>query len=131
MTATTSASEKRADAIPALDADSQHPSIKQLLRFSPPLYRAVPPKSGRLEGHPKMEDEHGLPPDAFTKLDDEDDEIFYQPPSVVCHMADGAIAALTGFCRKVLPADGVLLEDLVVFVVQLRKGVRRQPVLIL
>jgi len=57
-----------------------------------------------------MEDEHGLPPDAFTKLDAEDDEIFYQPPRLVCHIDDGAIAALTGFYRKVLPADGVLLE---------------------
>ena len=57
-----------------------------------------------------MEDEHGLPPDAFTKLDDEDDEIFYQPPRLVCHIDDGAIAALTGFYRKVLPADGVLLD---------------------
>jgi hypothetical protein len=57
-----------------------------------------------------MEDDHGLPPDAFTKLDAEDDEIFYQPPRLVCHIDDGAIAALTGFYRKVLPADGVLLD---------------------
>src|SRR5215472_7292790 len=57
-----------------------------------------------------MEDERGLPPGAFAKLDDEDDEIFYEPPRLVCHIDDAAIAALTGFYRGVLPADGVLLD---------------------
>jgi hypothetical protein len=57
-----------------------------------------------------MEDEHGPPTDAFTKLDAEDDEIFYQPPRLVCHIDDGAIAALTAFYRRVLPPDGVLLD---------------------
>jgi hypothetical protein len=57
-----------------------------------------------------MEDEQGLPSDAFTKLDDEEDEIFYEPPRLVCHIDDGAIAALTGFYRRVLPAGGVLLD---------------------
>ena len=57
-----------------------------------------------------MEDEHGLPSDAFTKLDAEDDEIFYQPPRLVCHIDDAAIAALTAFYRRVLPPDGVLLD---------------------
>jgi len=56
------------------------------------------------------EDEHGLPSDAFTKLDAEDDELFYEPPRLVCHIDDGAIAALTGFYRRVLPTDGVLLD---------------------
>ncbi len=57
-----------------------------------------------------MEDDHGLPRGAFTKLDAEDDEIFYQPPRLVCHIDDGAIAALTGFYCSVLPPDGVLLD---------------------
>jgi len=57
-----------------------------------------------------MEDEHRLPSGAFTKLDPEDDEIFYEPPRLVCHIDDGAIAALTGFYRKVLPTDGGLLD---------------------
>jgi hypothetical protein len=57
-----------------------------------------------------MEDEHRLPSGAFTKLDDEDDEIFYEPPRLVCHIDDGAIAALTGFYRSVLPPGGVLLD---------------------
>jgi SAM-dependent methyltransferase len=57
-----------------------------------------------------MEDEHELPRGAFTKLDAEDDEIFYEPPRLVCHIDEGAIAGLTGFYRKVLPPDGVLLD---------------------
>lgn len=57
-----------------------------------------------------MEDEQGLPSGAFTKLDGEDDEFFYEPPRLVCHIDDGAIAALTVFYRRVLPADGVLLD---------------------
>jgi len=52
----------------------------------------------------------GLPPGAFEKLDAEDDEIFYEPPRLVCHIDDGAIAALTAFYRTVLPPRGVLLD---------------------
>lgn len=52
----------------------------------------------------------GLPPGAFAKLDPEEDEIFYEPARLVCHIDDGAIAALTDFYRKVLPAGGVLLD---------------------
>jgi hypothetical protein len=57
-----------------------------------------------------MEDVLGLPQGAFTKLDAEDDAIFYEPPRLVCHIDEGAIAALTGFYRTVLPAGGVLLD---------------------
>lgn len=52
----------------------------------------------------------GLPAGAFARLDGEDDEIFYEPPRLVCHIDDGAIAALTQFYRTVLPAGGVLLD---------------------
>src|SRR6201985_910289 len=57
-----------------------------------------------------MEDEPGLPSGAFTKLDTEDDEFFYEPPRLVLHIDDGAIAALTAFYRSLLPPDGVLLD---------------------
>jgi Methyltransferase domain len=68
-------------------------------------------QSGRRnERKVRMEDALGLPHDAFTKLDPEDDEIFYEPPRLVCHIDDGAIAALTGFYRTVLPKGGVLLD---------------------
>lgn len=52
----------------------------------------------------------GLPQGAFNKIDTEEDELFYAPPRLVCHIDDGAIAALTGFYRTVLPAGGVLLD---------------------
>jgi hypothetical protein len=57
-----------------------------------------------------IEDEDRLPSGAFAKLDTEDDEFFYEPPRLVCHIDDGAIAALTVFYRRVLPVDGVLLD---------------------
>jgi methyltransferase family protein len=57
-----------------------------------------------------MDDELGLPGGAFTKIDEEEDEAFYEPPRLVCHIDDGAIAALTEFYRAVLPAGGVLLD---------------------
>ena len=46
------------------------------------------------------EDMLGLSPGAFAKLDAEEDEIFYEPARLVCHIDDGAIAALTGFYRR-------------------------------
>ena len=52
-----------------------------------------------------MQDEPGLPSGAFTKLDAEDDELFYEPPRLVCHIDDGAIAALTAFYRSLLPPE--------------------------
>jgi hypothetical protein len=57
-----------------------------------------------------MDDRLGLPQGAFTKIDAEDDEFFYEPPRLVCHIDDGAIAALTEFYRVALPAGGVLLD---------------------
>jgi ubiquinone/menaquinone biosynthesis C-methylase UbiE len=57
-----------------------------------------------------MDDRLGLPQGAFAKIDAEEDEIFYEPPRLVCHIDDGAIAALTEFYRVTLPAGGVLLD---------------------
>jgi hypothetical protein len=57
-----------------------------------------------------MDDRLGLPQGAFTKIDAEEDEIFYEPSRLVCHIDDGAIAALTEFYRATLPAGGVLLD---------------------
>ena len=57
-----------------------------------------------------MDDRIGLPQGAFAKIDAEEDEIFYEPPRLVCHIDDGAIAALTEFYRAMLPAGGVLLD---------------------
>ena len=57
-----------------------------------------------------MEHFSELPPGAFTKIDTEEDEIFYEPPRLVCHIDDSAIAALTRFYANILPAGGVLLD---------------------
>jgi SAM-dependent methyltransferase len=51
-----------------------------------------------------------LPANAFLKADPSDDALFYVPPRLVNHIDDGAIAALTGFYREVLPAGGTLLD---------------------
>src|SRR5689334_21295515 len=56
------------------------------------------------------EDELGLPPGAFARLDDSEDELFYEPPRLVLHIDDGAVAALTELYRSVLPVGGVLLD---------------------
>jgi Methyltransferase domain len=57
-----------------------------------------------------MDEGLGLPQGAFTKIDAEEDELFYEPPRLVCHIDDAAIAALTEVYRAVLPMGGVLLD---------------------
>src|ERR1700747_864681 len=57
-----------------------------------------------------MDDRLGLPQGGFAKIDAGEDDIFLEPPRLVCHIDDGAIAAMTGFYRGVLPAGGVLLD---------------------
>jgi SAM-dependent methyltransferase len=57
-----------------------------------------------------MDDGLALPQGAFAKIDAEEDELFYEPPRLVYHIDDGAIAALTEFYRNALPAGGVLLD---------------------
>ena len=56
------------------------------------------------------EDRLGLPQGAFAKLDAEEDEFFSEPPRLVYHIDDHAVAALTEFYRRLLPAGGVLLD---------------------
>ena len=57
-----------------------------------------------------MSDALGLPPGAFALLDDSEDELFYEPPRLVYHIDEHAVAALTEFYRRVLPPGGVLLD---------------------
>jgi len=56
------------------------------------------------------EDALGLPLGAFARLDESDDALFYEPPRLVEHIDEGAIAALTELYRAVLPAGGALLD---------------------
>src|SRR6266700_4400298 len=57
-----------------------------------------------------MDDPLGLPKGAFTKIDGEEDEHFYEEPRLVYHIDDNAVATLTDFYRAVLPKGGVLLD---------------------
>src|SRR5258708_15724840 len=57
-----------------------------------------------------MDETLGLPQGAFTKIDGDADEVFYEEPRLVCHIDDNAVAALTEFYRTVLPKGGVLLD---------------------
>src|SRR5712691_3662547 len=57
-----------------------------------------------------MDDPLGLPKGAFTKIDGEEDEFFYEEPRLVYHIDDNAVAAVTDFYRTVLPKGGVLLD---------------------
>src|SRR5260370_303288 len=65
---------------------------------------------GRRREPAEMEDALGLPSGAFAKLDAGEDELFYEPPRLVLHIDDGAVAALTELYRAVLPTGGVLLD---------------------
>lgn len=58
----------------------------------------------------RMSDELGLPPGAFARIDEEDDEAFYEPARLVHHIDDNAVRVLTGLYRDVLPAGGVLFD---------------------
>jgi hypothetical protein len=57
-----------------------------------------------------MEDPLGLPDGAFARIDEEDDEAFYEPARLVTHIDDNAIRVLTRLYREILPAGGVLLD---------------------
>lgn len=57
-----------------------------------------------------MDDPLGLPQGAFARIDEEDDEAFYEPARLVYHIDDHAVRMLTGLYREILPAGGVLLD---------------------
>ena len=51
-----------------------------------------------------------LPPGAFDRIDAGDDLAFYAPPRLVTHIDAGAVAALTGCYRTLLPTDARVLD---------------------
>ena len=51
-----------------------------------------------------------LPPGACAKQDTGDDLAFYAPPRLVTHLDEGAVAALTGHYRTLLPDGGRVLD---------------------
>jgi SAM-dependent methyltransferase len=52
----------------------------------------------------------GLPANAFDKQDDGDDLSFYAPPRLVSHIDDAAVAALTVYYGRIIPANAVVLD---------------------
>ncbi len=51
-----------------------------------------------------------LPPDAFRRIDEDDDLDFYAPPRLVTHIDEGATDALTAFYGATLPRNGAILD---------------------
>jgi SAM-dependent methyltransferase len=51
-----------------------------------------------------------LPANAFDKVDDGDDLAFYAPPRLVSHIDDAAVAALTAYYARIMPAQAVVLD---------------------
>jgi len=49
-------------------------------------------------------------PDFFQRIDESDDELFYQSPRFVVHIDDGAIAAVGEIYASMLPAGGEILD---------------------
>jgi SAM-dependent methyltransferase len=54
--------------------------------------------------------ESGFPEEAFGKLDSSDDSEFYATPRMVTHVADSALASLTGLYREMLRPGGVVVD---------------------
>ena len=49
-------------------------------------------------------------PDFFRRIDDSDDELFYQQPRFVVHIDDGAIAKVGEIYADLLPVGGTILD---------------------
>jgi SAM-dependent methyltransferase len=51
-----------------------------------------------------------FPADAFRRVDETPDALFYRAPRFVEHIDEGALAAVTELYREVLPPDGAILD---------------------
>ena len=49
-------------------------------------------------------------PEYFQREDDDDDRVFYLQPRKVVHIDDGAIAAIGGLFRELVPEDSTVLD---------------------
>jgi SAM-dependent methyltransferase len=77
----------------------------------------------RLFLYPLFMSDLGLPPRAFDKMDKTDDAAFYVEPRFVTHIDDAAIAALSEFYRRRLPAGGTILDLMSSWISHLPAGV--------
>jgi SAM-dependent methyltransferase len=53
---------------------------------------------------------HPFPPEAFQRVDESDDKLFYTVPRKLVHIDEPAIATVGEFFEAVFPQDGVLLD---------------------
>jgi SAM-dependent methyltransferase len=51
-----------------------------------------------------------LPPEAFARIDETDDRLFYAEPRIVTHIDDNAIAAIKEFFDQALPRNAPILD---------------------
>jgi|SRR5579885_355172 SAM-dependent methyltransferase len=51
-----------------------------------------------------------FPPQFFRRIDESDDELFYEHPRLVVHIDDAAIAAIRDIYQRILPSDGAILD---------------------
>ena len=51
-----------------------------------------------------------LPPEAFTRIDETDDRLFYAEPRIVTHIDDNAIATIKEFFDQTLPRNAAILD---------------------
>ena len=51
-----------------------------------------------------------LPPEAFARIDETDDRLFYAEPRIVTHIDDNAIAAIEEFFDQTLPRNATILD---------------------
>lgn len=54
--------------------------------------------------------ESRLTPEYFQRVDEENDEVFYEMPRLVVHIDDGAIAAIGQFFKEQIPEDSEILD---------------------
>jgi Methyltransferase domain len=99
--------------MPQADVQGRTDADIERVRLSKPRAAVVSRLSGQivLRVFPTMNDPlPELPVEAFHKEDAADDGLFYDPPRLVTHIDDGAIAALMEFYRAALAPGGVVLD---------------------
>ena len=62
------------------------------------------------EGANQQEQANALPPEAFRRVDETPDEVFYRSPRLVTHIDDAAIGAVTQLYREYFPVNGAILD---------------------
>jgi len=70
--------------------------------------------------------DHPFPPEAFQRVDESDDKLFYSSPRKLVHIDEPAVAAVGEFFGAVFPQNGVLLDLMSSWRSHLPKGFVKQ-----